>query len=68
MQVARIDARGRTTIPKFFREVADLREGDAIAFEIEGDRLVVRKAASGQAGVDAGLDAGRSPQHVTECM
>ena len=45
MQVARIGARGRTTIPKTIREAADLREGDAIAFEIEGDRLVAHKVA-----------------------
>ena len=43
MQFARITARGRTTIPKNIRDAADLRAGDVIAFEIEGDHLVVRK-------------------------
>ena len=43
MEFARITARGRTTIPKTIRETAGLREGDVIAFEIEGDHLVVRK-------------------------
>ena len=46
MQVAKIGSRGRTTIPKTVRDEADLREGDTIAFEIKGDRLVVHKAAS----------------------
>ena len=44
MEVARIMSRGRVTIPKSIRETASLCEGDAIAFEIEGDRLVLRKA------------------------
>ena len=47
MQVARIDARGRTTIPKPIRDAAGLRGGDTIAFEIEGDRLVLHKSAPG---------------------
>ena len=48
MQLAKIGARGRTTIPKTIREAADLREGDVIAFEIEGDRLVVHKVVPGR--------------------
>ena len=48
MQVSRIGAHGRTTIPKTIRDEAGLHEGDAIAFEIEGDRLVVRKVAAGR--------------------
>ena len=43
MHRARIGERGRTTIPKPIREAAGLHEGDVIAFEIEGDRLLVRK-------------------------
>ena len=43
MEFAKITARGRTTIPKAVREAAGLRAGDVLAFEIEGDRLVVRK-------------------------
>ena len=41
MQLAKIGARGRTTIPKPIQKATGLHEGDAIAFEIEGDRLVV---------------------------
>ena len=48
MQLAKIGARGRTTIPKTIREAADLHEGDMIAFEIESDRLVVRKVVPGR--------------------
>ena len=48
MQLAKMGARGRTTIPKTIREAAGLCEGDAIAFEIEGDRLVVHKVVPGR--------------------
>ena len=48
MEVARIMSRGRVTIPKSIRETASLCEGDAIAFEIEGDRLVLHKVVPEQ--------------------
>ena len=48
MEFAKITARGQTTIPKSIREAADLREGDVIAFEIEGNRLVAHKVTPGQ--------------------
>ena len=48
METAKITARGQTTIPKNIREAANLNEGDVIAFEIEGDHLVVHKVVPGQ--------------------
>ena len=48
MEVAKITSRGRITIPKSIREAASLHDGDVIAFEIEGDRLVLQKVAAGQ--------------------
>ena len=48
MELAKITARGQTTIPKKIREAAGLREGDVIAFEIEDDRLLVRKVVTGR--------------------
>ena len=48
MELAKITARGQTTIPKPIREAAGLHEGDVIAFEIEGDRLVVQKVVPGR--------------------
>ena len=50
MELARITARGQTTIPKGVREAANLREGDMLSFEIEGDHLVVRKVAPDRDG------------------
>ena len=48
MELAKITARGQTTIPKSIREAAGLHEGDVIAFELEGDRLVVHKVVPGR--------------------
>lgn len=48
MEFARITARGQTTIPKNIRTMAGLGEGDVIAFEIEGDHLIVRKVVPGR--------------------
>ncbi|MCY4594162.1 MAG: type II toxin-antitoxin system PrlF family antitoxin [Bryobacterales bacterium] len=55
METAKITARGQTTIPKSIREAAKLNEGDLIAFEIEGDHLVVRKVIPGQDDYLGGL-------------
>ena len=57
MEVARITARGQTTIPKRIREGAGLNEGDVIAFEIEDDHIVVRKVAKGRDDYLQGLSA-----------
>ena len=48
MEVAKITSRGRVTIPKSIREAAGLHEGDVIAFELEGERLVVHKVVPGR--------------------
>ncbi len=57
MEVAKITTRGQTTIPKRIRESAGLREGDVVAFEIEGDHLIVRKVARRQDEYLEGLSA-----------
>ena len=48
MEFAKTTARGQTTIPKSIREAANLSVGDVIAFEIEGDHLVVHKVGPRQ--------------------
>ena len=45
MEIARITARGQTTIPKRIRDRIGLRDSDVISFEVEDDRLIVRKVA-----------------------
>ena len=55
MDTARITSGGQATIPKPIRDAAGLAEGDVIAFEIEGDHVVVRKVDSGADGYLHGL-------------
>ena len=45
MKISRVTASGQTTIPKSIREAAGLYVGDVLAFETDGDHVVVRKVA-----------------------
>ena len=66
MELAKITARGQTTIPKSIRESANLAEGDVIAFEVEGDHLLVYKVVFGRddylVGLSKGLSEWNSPE------
>lgn len=66
MELAKITSRGQTTIPKRIREAFDLREGDVISFELEGDHLLVQKLLSGRdeylQGIGGGLSEWDSPE------
>lgn len=46
MITSRLSRKSQTTIPQPVRSALHLREGDEIAYEIEGDRVVLRKAAA----------------------
>ena len=48
MELARIGARGQTTIPKRVRVAAELSAGDTLAFEVMADHLIVRKMPAAQ--------------------
>lgn len=62
MAVARITAKGQTTIPKPIRDRLGLRVGDVVRFSVEGDRAVLRKVHVPRddrdylQGVDSALD------------
>ena len=43
LDFSKITARGQATLPKRVREAAGLYAGDLIAFEVEGDRVTLRK-------------------------
>ena len=43
-----MSARGQTIIPKSIREAAGLYAGDTLAFETNGDQVVVRKVPPGR--------------------
>lgn len=55
MELGRMTSRGRITIPKRIRDEANLRQGDLIAFWIQGSRLILRKAPSAQDDYPEGL-------------
>lgn len=44
MIVGRITAKAQTTIPVAVRRALGLRAGDAIAYELDGDRVIMTKA------------------------
>ena len=66
MEIAKITARGQTTIPKRMRDDLGLHDGDVISFEARDDHLVVRKVTRAQddylQGVSATLSEWASPE------
>ena len=43
MKISRLTSRGRVTIPRALRRAAHLKEGDKLAFELDGDRLILTR-------------------------
>ena len=50
MITSKLTDRARTTIPLRVRQVLSLAEGDELAYQIEGDRVVLTKVRRGLAG------------------
>lgn len=46
MITSKLSTKAQTTIPQPVRTALGLREGDEIAYEIDGDRVVLRKAGT----------------------
>lgn len=44
MIVSKMTSKYQTTVPAPVRRVLDLHKGDAVIFEVEGDRVLLRKA------------------------
>ena len=42
MQQAKVTFKGQITIPKAVREALDIRKGDSITFQIDGDQAVLK--------------------------
>ena len=55
-RLSSVTSKGQATIPADYRRSIGLRSGDLVAFELEGDRIVLRKAQP----VDAGWNAAQS--------
>ena len=45
MMLTKMSSKGLVTIPKKIREALDLRQGDVLRLDIEGDRAVLTKLA-----------------------
>ncbi|SFH42700.1 looped-hinge helix DNA binding domain-containing protein, AbrB family [Desulfotomaculum arcticum] len=41
--MAKITSKGQVTIPKFVREALKISEGDEIVFELQGDKVNIRR-------------------------
>lgn len=52
MITSKLTSKAQTTIPQAIRLALRLREGDKIAYTIEGDRVTMRKAPSVDANED----------------
>jgi len=46
MIISKLTSKAQTTIPQPVRSALHLREGDAIAYQIEGDRVIITRAAT----------------------
>ena len=44
MIISRISSKAQTTIPRAVRAALGLREGDRVAYEIDGDRVILTRA------------------------
>ena len=44
MIISRISSKAQTTIPRAIRAALGLREGDRLTYEIEGERVILRRA------------------------
>ena len=51
-----VTTKGQATIPAEYRRAIGLRPGDLVAFELDGDRIVLRKAQ----GLDHAWNAAQS--------
>lgn len=43
MELARVTAKGQTTIPKRIRDAAHIREGDMLAFDLDNNNRIIIK-------------------------
>ena len=45
MIIGRVTAKAQTTIPRAVRMALGIKPGDEIAYEIDGDRVILRRAS-----------------------
>jgi len=55
-EIIKVRYKSQVTIPRYFREKLDIKEGDYLSCEIEGNRLIIRKQPLySRAGYDDGI-------------
>jgi len=55
-EIIKVRYKSQVTIPRYFREKLDIKEGDYLSCEIEGNHLIIRKKPLySQAGYDDGI-------------
>ena len=45
VRISTISSKGQTTVPVAIRRSLDLHPGDAIAYEVDGDKVSIQKAS-----------------------
>ncbi len=45
VRISTISSKGQTTVPAAIRRSLDLHPGDAIAYEVDGDKVSIHKAS-----------------------
>ena len=55
---AKIDKKGRTAIPKKFREILGINAGEKVLFDLEDEKLVLKKAPQNPVANLVGLGKG----------
>ena len=48
MIISRVTSKAQTTIPRAVRAALGLREGDRVAYEIDGDRVILTRAEAAE--------------------
>ena len=68
--VRKIDELGRIVIPKEMRRVTDIKNGDPVEIELEGDRIVLTKYAPTciYCGKDSGITEFRGKKICFVCI
>ncbi len=66
MDISRVSSKGQMTIPKRIRDVAQLAEGDVVAFVMDADRIILRKIPLGRDPYLAGVEESLSEWNSAE--
>jgi AbrB family looped-hinge helix DNA binding protein len=53
-EILRVTRKGQVTIPKKYRDVLNIKEGDVICASLEGDKIVLMKLGAPEPGDPVG--------------